>query len=862
MRFCWCAREADGPKDEEKGPLAGANKRCTDVVCLVALVACWVCLSFVGFVVLGWIESDELPRGDPRRLIHGLDYLGSICGVDDRTDRIDGTSEYRRFDVSKLPKAYFLPSGGVVCLDECPGSTDVDAFVCEYDVQEELDAFIADRDADAYHARGIEGVTRYECNFRWKTTDFVNHCIFDDTPDFAEALRKSKPSTNNNKDWPSAPPTVRRLDHGASATTTPTSLATTTSPTFNATLRCEQSLDRAYCDALVKSSARSYYCFGLFCPECPLPGACDFACDFCETPAPTLTISQQRGSSSTLGPFEKIAADLLASYALMLAFGFGISTVASFAYLALLRVRWFLRALVWGLLTSIFVTLVATGAVTADTARNWRDEDPRLRGRDEIVALEALSTALCASAALYACTILALRKRIALAVAVIREAARALSHMPSLLLVPVFQCVGNLCFFAVWIVYATYLASSARVETVETQYGGDVSVTYKELAYSREQQYAALYLVFAWFWTTEFVEAIGDLVVACAVVRWYFDRAKPRLASPVTLGALALRVCKRHAGTAAFGGLVLALAKTVRVLVAALKRRAAPSERSRIARLAISCVDCCLGCVERCVRFVNKHAYVETAIRGVGFCAAGRRAFSLLTNHGLRVASCAVVATFVLNLGTLAVTTATAFSFYAYATVHFDDGELHSFIPPTVVVFLMALAAVKVFNGIFDAVITAVLHCFVVDEADYADHPYASGSLRDVIARTHERARGRLGFSKPKSWTFEKRQKTHVGDLQARFDEFDADHSGHISLAELEALLETCTGSRPNHAELKEMMRSLDKDKDGAISYPEFVAIHDKAVAGDLEFKALADALRAFDDLLDTVPDDDDDDDD
>ena len=54
---------------------------------LLLICANWVAMTMVGGIVLGYIENDRLPPGDPRRLINGMDYLGQICAVDARSRR-------------------------------------------------------------------------------------------------------------------------------------------------------------------------------------------------------------------------------------------------------------------------------------------------------------------------------------------------------------------------------------------------------------------------------------------------------------------------------------------------------------------------------------------------------------------------------------------------------------------------------------------------------------------------------------------------------------------------------------------------------------------------------------------------------
>ena len=41
-------------------------------------------------------------------------------------------------------------------------------------------------------------------------------------------------------------------------------------------------------------------------------------------------------------------------------------------------------------------------------------------------------------------------------------------------------------------------------------------------------RYAAWYMLFSWFWTTEFIYAMGQLVVAMAVATWYFSKDKAK----------------------------------------------------------------------------------------------------------------------------------------------------------------------------------------------------------------------------------------------------------------------------------------------------------------------------------------------
>jgi hypothetical protein len=92
------------------------------------------------------------------------------------------------------------------------------------------------------------------------------------------------------------------------------------------------------------------------------------------------------------------------------------------------------------------------------------------------------------------------------------------------------------------------------------------------------------------------------------------------------------------------------------------------------------------------------------------------------------------------------------------------------------------------FNDIFDMVITSVLQCFVTDEADFKDDPYATGALRRAIASdtSHKRS----------AWCCCGDSDDDEDDgLRRHFDQYAADGSGQLEKPELARLLETSTGA-------------------------------------------------------------------
>ena len=67
-----------------------------------------------------------------------------------------------------------------------------------------------------------------------------------------------------------------------------------------------------------------------------------------------------------------------------------------------------------------------------------------------------------------------------------------------------------------------------------------------------------------------------------------------------------------------------------------------------------------------------------------------------------------------------------------------------------------------------------------------------------------------------------KRRFVWGDDLHAAFDRFDVDKSGTLDVAELSALCASL-GQHLNHSEIEEAVHTLDSNRDGTVSYVEFV---------------------------------------
>ena len=52
-----------------------------------------------------------------------------------------------------------------------------------------------------------------------------------------------------------------------------------------------------------------------------------------------------------------------------------------------------------------------------------------------------------------------------------------------------------------------------------------------------------------------------------------------------------------------------------------------------LVRCIFACVQCCLWCFETCLQYINRNAYIETAIYGYSFCRGQCEGSDVVTIH-------------------------------------------------------------------------------------------------------------------------------------------------------------------------------------------------------------------------------------
>ena len=385
--------------------------------------------------------------------------------------------------------------------------------------------------------------------------------------------------------------------------------------------------------------------------------------------------------------WNKLYGDLFVARKYIGIFGFGVSFAVSMTYIFLMRMPILLNALIW---TSIAVTIgvfFVAGYYSWSLANDWNDSgtvDDR-----QITVARAASIILYILGTILVVLTCCLRTQIQLAIGCVKEAGRAVNNMLLILLVPFVQTLGFFAFMVVWLYYAVHLVSLGTIRTTEVplDFEGNTQVAFRTYEFDDFVENCAWYLLFCLYWTANFIIAVGDLTIAMCVAKWYFARNKITIGSWTVLTSL-WHTLVYHLGTCAYGSLIIAIIQVIRTMIAKAQKHAKEAN-TKIAQCILCCCQCFFCCLEACMKFLSKNAYVQTAIFSTAFCKSCRNAFFLILRNAARIAAVSYVSAAVLIVGKLFISTVTTALAYYFIAEDIEE-ELYSIGGPIAVVFLMS----------------------------------------------------------------------------------------------------------------------------------------------------------------------------
>uniref|UniRef100_A0A4W5M8U0 Choline transporter-like protein n=1 Tax=Hucho hucho TaxID=62062 RepID=A0A4W5M8U0_9TELE len=286
--------------------------------------------------------------------------------------------------------------------------------------------------------------------------------------------------------------------------------------------------------------------------------------------------------------------------------------------------------------------------------------------------------ALCTIEASILIILIFLRKRVRIAIALLREGSKAVSYIMSTLFYPITTFLLLAICISYFSVTSVFLASSGdaiykvmaaepncmyanktcdpetfnKTNVSKTCPGAQCTFAFYggETPYHRYLFILQLSNLLIFLWLVNFIIALGQCTLAGAFASYYWARRKPQDIPTCPLFSSFSRAIRYHTGSLAFGALILALVQMARIILEYLDSKL-KGANNVVARFLLCCLKCCFWCLERFIKFMNRNAYIMIAIYGKCFCTSARDSFCLLMRNVVRVAVLDRVTDFLLFLG-------------------------------------------------------------------------------------------------------------------------------------------------------------------------------------------------------------------
>ncbi|XP_045401800.1 choline transporter-like protein 2 isoform X4 [Lemur catta] len=367
-----------------------------------------------------------------------------------------------------------------------------------------------------------------------------------------------------------------------------------------------------------------------------------------------------------------------------------------------------------------------------------------------------------------------LRKRILIAIALIKEASRAVGYVMCSMLYPLVTFFLLCLCIAYWACTAVFLSTSNEAvykifddvacpltgktcnpETFPSAnesrlcpnarcqfafYGG-------ESGYHRALLGLQIFNAFMFFWLANFVLALGQVTLAGAFASYYWALRKPDDLPAFPLFSAFGRALRYHTGSLAFGALILAIVQIIRVILEYLDQRLKAAE-NKFAKFLMTCLKCCFWCLEKFIKFLNRNAYIMIAIYGTNFCTSARNAFFLLMRNIIRVAVLDKVTDFLFLLGKLLIVGSVgilAFFFFTHRIRIVQDTAppLNYYWVPILTVIIGSYLIAHGFFSVYGMCVDTLFLCFLEDlerNDGSAERPYfMSSTLKKLLNKTNKK---------------------------------------------------------------------------------------------------------------------------
>jgi len=660
--------------------------------CITDIIPLLVFLGFLfGMVYVGILAVDE---GKVARVQYGMDYKGNACGDGDRSS----------YEHQYWPNVLFYKQLGSVCLSDCP-DTAASWSASDWGTTVESICVCSATVASGNTATSGSGAESYSVSDSLNTNaaastlgQLCSQSPWKELGYYKASISTSAQNTGNDyTKYFSEPSQASFYSSGTKINV----------PLCNPTYRTQKVMNR--CIPWIDYNSMS----ALFCYT-------GWGTNLC----PEDKISEH--FEGIVAWFEEGVADLVTCQWVLVA-SVGIALVVGFLYLFFMK--YCARCVLWvGLLGTIAGTGLCCFAFYDEYAnlKDRVDVEPELATHDEdqrnmyiCLGFMIFFGLLCT---IVTCVVVCFCKQIDVAARLLGSAADAMLDMPMLVFYPLGQVLFLLIWFVVFVGGSLLLVSAGDV-VYDSTYG------YAELDHDSTLERAFAFWLFGFLWLCEMTSAVGFMVVAFCFAMWFFspidpeNKSKRQMHPSPICTSIRLTLCY-HMGTCAFGSLIIAVITFIKLVVEYLEKKKEEAEKAGIPCMCMwdfvfCCCRCCLWCLECCMRFINKVAYILTVIKGSNFVSSACSAVGMILGNMSWISVVSAISSCMLMFGKLA----SALVVAAICGYWAAELQVSSILFPVLVTFFIGFAIAMLFAEVYEMAVDTMLICYLYAR-DYNDgHP-------------------------------------------------------------------------------------------------------------------------------------------
>ncbi|CAG9575617.1 unnamed protein product [Danaus chrysippus] len=457
-------------------------------------------------------------------------------------------------------------------------------------------------------------------------------------------------------------------------------------------------------------------------------------------------------------------------------------------FIYILLLRWLVAPVVWVSIAGLFALLGFAIYLCYKNYIYYKEnvglyQETNLKGYVESIFGKyqtwlALVIILAAILIILLPVIIFLRSRITIAIALIREGSKAVTANKTTILFPIFPWIFQCAIIGYGVLVLMHLLSigqsafqvvNKRIDTT-CDCGGlytedGVSCDPVKFAASCHDMSNALlpcanatchytgvdsphYIIYlhlvnllGFFWAMFFISGVADMTLANTFSTWYWTYNKRNLPF-FTLTSSIYTTIRYHLGTVAFGALIIAIVRVIRVILEYIDHKVKKFDNA-FTRAILCCCRCFFWCLENFLKFVNKNAYIMCAIHGKNFCKSASDAFSLLMRNVVRLVVLDKMADWIFFLSKLCISLGVGLGvFYLLewgALYEAGAARLHHHHVPAALLAIATYLICTIFFNVYSTAVDTLFLCFLEDcerNDGSAEKPYfMSKNLMRILGK-------------------------------------------------------------------------------------------------------------------------------